>query len=583
MDIGRRDFFRAGLGAAAYPWWLRAEGLVAIRQPYLQNVSGSHATIRWATAEPGDSWVELAAPAGTPAIHRALTTHYDSSRTGLSSSYYQHTVRLESLTSGAEYRYRAFTGGTGIPSLEWTPFRTAGPGSFRFLALGDSGFGGVNQGRVAALMQREPASFVIHTGDLAYPDGTFFEFEQRYLDFYQAMMRHIPFFPCLGNHDYYSAGGDAYLAIHDLPVDTVPEADCGRYYSFDWGDVHFVSLDSNRPLDEAVAGRGPMLKWLDADLARTQKFWRVVFFHHPPYATGPNWEDPLCGHARAMILPILRRHGVSLVLNGHEHSYQRTIPMDGTVYVVTGGGGATLYHTEPAPWLEARHSAYHYLRAEVQGSAMRIEAVGIDGGILDRFLLQPPPIVRGSVVNAASGTPLLGLRGLATVFGHRFNLETTTVENGDVQVVVGGRPARLLFLSPSQINFQLPDGLLGSQTVRVVTSAGASTAEIEILPVAPAIFHGGLFENDHLQISSATPCRQGGRVAAYLTGLAAHEGPVKVRVGDASVPGVLQTQTAMPGVQKVVFDVPSLVTRGLHTVSVEAGGVESNAEPLPVG
>ena len=114
------------------------------------------------------------------------------------------------------------------------------------------------------------------------------------------------------------------MAVHSVPGDTVPVADRGRYYSFDWANVHFVSLDSNLSLERAVTSGGPMLEWLNNDLRSTRQFWRVVYFHHPPYGAGPNQNDVHSLWIRQYAVPIFEANGVQLVLNGHEHSYQRS-------------------------------------------------------------------------------------------------------------------------------------------------------------------------------------------------------------------------------------------------------------------
>lgn len=201
-------------------------------------------------------------------------------------------------------------------------------------------------------MMREPdVSLIIHTGDIAYPYGTFEEFQTHHFDFYGNnwpelngnLMRGIPFFPTPGNHEYYNGSLFPYLSLHSLPVRGVPTEDAGHYYSFDWGNAHFVSLDTNltdgfepgdqyritapTPLTNAISGKGSMLKWLDQDLLSTPKFWRIVFFHEAPYAGGWNVNDLASKAIRDYIAPILERYDVPLALNGHEHSYQRSKPI----------------------------------------------------------------------------------------------------------------------------------------------------------------------------------------------------------------------------------------------------------------
>jgi len=267
---------------------------------------------------------------GPSRVFPASTAEFSTEQTGLGEGLFQHTAVLEDLQPGTQYRYQVRVDGQNTAADGPFSFRTAGVGTFSFLALGDSGTGSAEQIQLAQLMESEPASLLLHTGDIAYPSGSYWNYDRHYLGVYQAMMRRIPFYPCPGNHDHYDHGGEPYRAIHDLPAETVPERDRGLYYSFDWGDVHFIALDSNQPLDEAARGRGAMLQWLEADLARSRAFWRVVYFHHPPYATGHNEGDYLSRLARSLISPILERHSVPLVLNGHEHSFQRTYPIRGS-------------------------------------------------------------------------------------------------------------------------------------------------------------------------------------------------------------------------------------------------------------
>src|SRR5262249_41006487 len=150
----------------------------------------------------------------------------------------------------------------------------------------------------------------------------------------------------------------------------------------------FVSIDAHQSLDRAVNSNGPMLRWLDNDLRSTRQFWRIVYFHYPPYATGQNVNDTQSFWVRQYVVPILEKNGVQLVLSGHEHSYQRSVPIRkssivdaaiGTSYFTSGGGGAILYPTPDKPLVAFRASEYHYLRAEVQGTRITVRSIRYDG------------------------------------------------------------------------------------------------------------------------------------------------------------------------------------------------------------
>ena len=109
-----------------------------------------------------------------------------------------------------------------------------------------------------------------------------------------------------------------------VPDSGVDPGDAGRYYSFDWGDIHFATIDTNLLLSDSSTR---MLEWLENDLRNSRKFWKIVFLHHAPYPTGHHLGDVLCAQTRALVNPIVERYGVHLVLGGHEHGYERTLPL----------------------------------------------------------------------------------------------------------------------------------------------------------------------------------------------------------------------------------------------------------------
>ena len=176
-----------------------------------------------------------------------------------------------------------------------------------------------------------------------------------------------------------------------------------RYYSFDYGPIHFVALDTEYALLDPGRQQA-QLAWLDADLAATTQPWRVVYFHRSPYSSGSEHGSAL--DVRQAFSPILERRGVQLVLSGHDHDYERSVPWrqfvssaSGITYVVTGGGGAALYAVGSSAWTAKSASVNHYMRVTVSGCTMTIEAVGLDGAVFDQASInrcsagnQPPQV-----------------------------------------------------------------------------------------------------------------------------------------------------------------------------------------------
>src|SRR5690606_41017946 len=98
------------------------------------------------------------------------------------------------------------------------------------------------------------------------------------------------------------------------------------YYSFDYGNIHFIVLDSD---DTPRSVGSPMYQWLEADLAATTQDWKVAYFHHPPYSKEDSDNNNKETQMREIIMPVLEAHGVDLVLVRHSHNWQRSYLIHG--------------------------------------------------------------------------------------------------------------------------------------------------------------------------------------------------------------------------------------------------------------
>jgi uncharacterized protein (TIGR03437 family) len=518
------------------------------------------------------------------------------------------------------YFYRVLVDGEDLTPEEELRFETANRGSLcNFLVFGDSGMNNPGRNQLAQLMGRERPALVLHTGDIAYYNGSFEQFQNEYFIPYAAMMRHAPFFPSPGNHDYETQDAAPYLTLHALPADEVRSGDRGRYYSFDWGNCHFVALDSNLPLYQAARGEGPMLQWLEADLARTRQFWKVVYFHHPPYASGPNENDTLTALARQHIVPILDRYGVQVVFNGHEHSYQQSRPLlggqivepgRGTVYITSGGGGAHLYSVYPRPTIAYGESAHHYVRAEVRGAQMTLRVFRVDGVEIDTVPLTPLPVLatENFVVDAASFAPRLAPGSLVSIFGRNLSGEESRASStplpkdlGGVTIRVNGQRLPLLFTSAHQVNAQLTYDSTGEVTMEVTTRNGVIERRLTIAETAPALFpSASLAHADGRLITPEAPAQPGETILIYLTGLGRVTGDVTA--GQATPAGLFPARAAVQvlvgsqevrpmfaglspgfvGLYQINLTLPAGLSSGPHALRVTAGGATSNAVTLAV-
>ncbi|MBY0502599.1 MAG: metallophosphoesterase [Bryobacteraceae bacterium] len=564
----RRDFLGTTLASA-----IAAFAAGTPTRPYLQNVTGTSATLVWSS--PGVAGpVEFGPEAGPFTMIAPQASFFPAAATGLPQGIYLHQVELTGLSPRTTYRYRV--AGSFLPAK----FRTPGSGHSRILAFGDSGAETDEQRQLAARMTAREPDLILHTGDLVYPAGDADTYLRKYFGLYQDLFATAPAFPCPGNHDYYADQGHMFVEFNRVPRESVPEEGYGRYYSFDWENAHIAVIDSNAPLEEAAAGRGPMLDWLDRDLATSQAYWRIVMFHHPPYAGGPNQDDPLCALVRRHVVPILERHQVDLVLSGHEHNYQRTYPLNGIVYLTTGGGGASIYPTMPRQEARVQRARHHFLEAQLEPTALTVQAIGLDGQAFDTLRLAPKPRLSGPAASAAYPAAGMAPGGLATVMGRSLAPSEVRGESGSgansgVRVLVNGLPAAVLYANANQVNFRVPAVALGPGMLRIETANGAVDLACDIAPTAPALFPG-LFDDAGRQVTTESPAAAGSRLTAFFTGLG-QGSSISGQVGGAEVAVDVLPVAAQPGLHRVSFTAQAA---GEFLLFVD--GRASNAIPVSV-
>ena len=373
---GRRVFriARRGTNAAVEASSVFARSLVlgraepSARDQYVQNVSVRSAVIAWMSEEPGAGFVEYGE---TP----ELGQERGDGRTGK-----RHAVTLSGLHPGSRYYYRV------AGAQKTASFRTAPdePGSgFTFAVVGDSGTGSKAQRAVASLLERMQPDLILHTGDVVYPKGDDADYDPKFFAPYRRIIDSVPVFPCLGNHDVETENGAPYLENFHLPRNDLESA--GRYYSFDWGNAHFVALDSELYYDDEGGDPERQKAWLERDLGETRQPWKFVFFHRPPYSSSEHGSDLL---VREDLEPVLARHSVDLVFSGHDHDYERTVQIKGVTYVVTGGGGKDLYEAGESEWTAFSRSVHHAVRVRIDGDRLRLEAVEPTDIVVDRLDLR---------------------------------------------------------------------------------------------------------------------------------------------------------------------------------------------------
>lgn len=342
----------------------RSATLIGGPMVQIGNTDGKTAiVIAWRTAEPATSRVDygLTPALGSHAIDHRLTG--------------AHALALRNLRPASRYYYRVSGNDRTLAEAVFQTGKTESE-LFRFAVFGDSGSGKAAQYELAELIERHHIDFILHTGDVVYPEGADKDYREKFYLPYKKLLARIPIFPVLGNHDYETQRGRPWLDHFVLP-----EAE--RFYSFDYGNAHFIALDSYH-IDAASA------RWLEQDLARTDKTWKFVFFHEPPFS---NKEDRTgSAGARRLWLPLFEKYKVDLVFSGHDHMYTRFKARKGVIYIVEGLGGYSRYRINPnAAHVEATdNSEYGFGLVEVSGLTLVFRHITASGKSFDSFSLSKP-------------------------------------------------------------------------------------------------------------------------------------------------------------------------------------------------
>jgi hypothetical protein len=371
---------------------------VLTRYPYIQKAYSDSVAIVWDT--------DIAT--SNNMVEYGLTQNYGSVAydSALGS---QHIVTLTGLDPATRYYYRISSGGT-VLTASGTTFQTNQDETdpvYTFVVLGDSGKASPGQSEVAQLIEDIFPDLLLHTGDVVYernptdtPATYATYYNPRYFVPYKDTIRRVPLYPTLGNHDIRTDSGAAYLDAFILP-DVESGSGTESYYSFDYTNAHFISLD----VESSLYSPGtPQHTWLEADLSATpDNKWKFVFFHKPAYSGNTKGDDHSSNpKIQEYLSPLFDAYGVHIVFSGHSHNYERTKPIkyntllgtgyispDGVTYVVTGGGGGNLKDDVIPNWWTATYldHAYHVTKLSINGDYLALKAVKADGGVFDSYTI----------------------------------------------------------------------------------------------------------------------------------------------------------------------------------------------------
>ncbi|MGI9308265.1 MAG: purple acid phosphatase family protein [Gammaproteobacteria bacterium] len=496
-----------------------------IRGPYLQSPTPNSIIVKWRTDIATDSAVGYNVLNGTPQSTTDAT------------STTEHEVTISSLSADTLYNYTVGTtggvlaGGDLNTNGDGEHFFTTSPATgtekdTRIWVIGDSGTADINAETVRegykTFTGLRGTDVWLMLGDNAYNIGSDTEYQSAVFEIYPQLLRQIPLWSAVGNHDGIDIAFNppgAYPQIFEFPA----AGEAGGvasgsefYYSFDYGSIHFISLDSTLVANASIGSA--MMTWLANDLAANTQDWTIAFWHHPEYSKGSHDSDveaPLI-FIRENVVPVLEAHGVDLMLSGHSHSYERSYLLNGhhgqsgtlvPAMILDGGDGSESgdgAYLKPGPAGTPNEGAVHVVvgssgKIEVEGdldhpamhvsmfelgslvvdvSGNRLDGTFIDetGAIQDEFtIIKSPPMVvnidvqpwdaDNAVLPASSEIIGVAIQGMSTGSGDPIDFDASQVDIATVTFAIGEAPNVAV---PWMMDFDgdtLEDLLLGFQTM----------------------------------------------------------------------------------------------------------------------
>ncbi|MBT3501956.1 MAG: hypothetical protein HOB40_10260 [Candidatus Marinimicrobia bacterium] len=382
--------------------------------PYLQNVQDDGITIMWETALPSLGAVIF----GETEINQVIHGQYSPSTI--------HEITLVGLDKNTHYNYRAISGEMASPKQK---FRTKklDDAPFSFSVYGDNRSYPKVAENVVKMMTRENIDFICSVGDVVTRGINLSEWVDEYLYPLRWIGGQIPSYISIGNHEYggYWALGEVYPFEQRVNHPTTSTGSTEYWYSFDYGNAHFVFIDPNKgdgPKGHRIPPGSQQYEWLKNDLeaARKTAKWTFVFFHQPPYSecwSGGYYDGEY--YLRKEIVPLMELNGVDIVFSGHTHDYERGLPHppydpetgsgNNAAYIVTGGAGSFLDNHKYKEWEqidipdhparpesnesdEGKYYEYHYIVIDIDGDELKVTTQkmngdGSYGGVMDSFEL----------------------------------------------------------------------------------------------------------------------------------------------------------------------------------------------------
>lgn len=357
-----------------------------IHGPYLQNVTDNEATFVWVSDSVTLGWVELAPDDGTHFYEVERPQYFDVAN-GIKNESRIHAVRIRGLKPGTHYRYRVYakevtehrgnyvsygrTAATDVYTKKPLTFRTLDPnaGAVTFSMINDMHGDVPKMQKLMGYTDLEKTDMVLFVGDMV---SVFESEEQVFSGFMDAAVdlfaKETPMYYTRGNHE--TRGRSAWAFQHYFS----PLSE-HIYYMYRQGPVCFVALDSGEDKPDSDLEyygltmydqyRDEQVEWLK-EVVKSEEFrtapFKIITCHMPPFG---GWHGEV--EVAQKFIPILEQAGADIMLCGHLHRYVHKKAGESAAFPVVVNSNDTV------------------LKAVVDGQVMKVEVLGMDGKVVDRF------------------------------------------------------------------------------------------------------------------------------------------------------------------------------------------------------
>jgi 3',5'-cyclic AMP phosphodiesterase CpdA len=353
----------------ALPWLPGGDSPMLVMSPYLQAVTPTSVYVL------AESMAEdpVTVQCGTSEAF-GIVARTESIRTTTGGSFV-HAVKVEGLTPDTRYVYRAIQG-TDTSAI--VAFRSAVlPGTpFRFAWMADCRSGtAVHDSIAARILQANPV-VSLYGGDLS-PTPSYPAYKSNFFrPWERGLIGRVPFFNAPGNHEGWDTNTVAFT--HAPPSASGVEA----YYSFDYGDMHVLVLNTQLPCDIGTA----QYQFVKDDISATKRTWRIVIAHDHAYCVGGHGEN---NALKTMTTNIFEPGKVDLVLSGHSHFYQHNL-VNGIHHMIIGSAGAPLYDPGRGDYTLNAVKDYNFAIGDVTPTTLRLVVYNHRGETLDSLFFKKP-------------------------------------------------------------------------------------------------------------------------------------------------------------------------------------------------